>query len=207
MTDAFSYRVKFRDIRVKPPADETSRQRAARTRTCEHKGCDLAGDHPAPQPGGEGQFWFCQRHAAEYNRNYNFFDSMTEAEIAAFMDAARHGHKQTWRFGTGPMGAGKAANAHNPRFWRGRDLFEDGMAGRSAPQPAEARGRTRLQVRALGELDLAENATPAEIRQRYAEYIRRFHPDSNGGDRSSEHKLSRVLRAGRTLKQAGLMKD
>jgi curved DNA-binding protein CbpA len=41
---------------------------------------------------------------------------------------------------------------------------------------------------------------------RYAEYVRRFHPDSNKGDRSSEDKLQRVLRAGKLLKAAGLMK-
>ena len=63
-----------------------------------------------------------------------------------------------------------------------------------------------VQARALRELDLELNATPTEIRARYAEYVRRFHPDSNKGDRSSEHKLQRVLRAGKLLKAAGLMK-
>ena len=68
------------------------------------------------------------------------------------------------------------------------------------------RSRNSLQARALRELDLELNATPTEIRARYAEYVRRFHPDSNKGDRSSEHKLQRVLRAGKLLKAAGLMK-
>ena len=74
-----------------------------------------------------------------------------------------------------------------------------------APRQAK-RSRSILQVRALKELDLESDATPDQIRARYADYVRRFHPDSNQGDRSSEHKLARVLRAGRTLKAAGLMK-
>jgi hypothetical protein len=32
------------------------------------------------------------------------------------------------------------------------------------------------------------------------------HPDSNGGDRSAEHKLQRVVRAGKLLKASGLMR-
>ena len=76
----------------------------------------------------------------------------------------------------------------------------------NAEKGAQAR-RSALQVRALNELDLEADAKPAEIRARYAEYVRRFHPDSNKGDRSSEHKLQRVIRAGKLLKTGGLMKD
>ena len=79
----------------------------------------------------------------------------------------------------------------------------DDVAGAGASTNAH---RNSLQARALRELDLELDAKPGEIRLRYAEYVRRFHPDSNQGDRSSEHKLERVLRAGKLLKAAGLMK-
>lgn len=207
MADSYPYRVKFVDIRVKPPAKDKARRQAKTARTCEWDGCDMPGDHPAPKPGDKGRYWFCQEHAAHYNRNFNFFEGMTEAEIAAFNERARYGHKNTWKFGTGPVGGRKAANLHDRRYWRGADLFEDledrpAQPGSNGPQ----RGRTPLIVRALNELDLDSDAAPGEIRLRYSEYVRRFHPDSNGGDRSSEHKLARVLRAGKTLKAAGLMK-
>jgi hypothetical protein len=203
MDDAFPYRVKFRDIRVKPPADDVSREKATKTRVCEHKSCDLAGEYKAPKRNARGYHWFCQRHAGEYNRSFNFFDNLTEGEIKAFEEAARYGHKKTWKFGSGPTGGKKAAYMHDRRRWRGREIFEDGVS--SAPREMN-RGRTRLQVRALNELDLAADATPEQIRERYSDYVRRFHPDSNQGDRSSEHKLQRVLRAGKALKAAGLMK-
>lgn len=205
MDDAFPYRVKFRDIRVKPPADDVSRAKATKTRVCEHKSCDLAGEHKAPKRNARGHHWFCQRHAAEYNRSFNFFDNMTEGEMKAFEESARYGHKKTWAFGTGPMGGKKAAFMHDRRRWRGRDIFEDGATG-NAPRDSTARGRTRLEIRALNELDLEADAPPEKIRERYSDYVRRFHPDSNAGDRSSEQKLARVLRAGKALKAAGLMK-
>jgi len=167
MDDGFPYRVKFKDIRVKPPKRDTSRARAAKTRVCDHDSCDLAGEHPAPRENGRGQYWFCQHHAADYNRNFNFFDTMTEAELAAFEESARYGHKRTWQFGTGPMGGSRAAFAHDRRKWRGSDLFEDNATGPASEAPGP-RGRTRLQVRALRELDLTETATSEEIRARYA---------------------------------------
>jgi curved DNA-binding protein CbpA len=34
--------------------------------------------------------------------------------------------------------------------------------------------------------------------------LRRFHPDVNGGDRTAEDKLQRVIKAYKTLKAAGL---
>ena len=207
MSSAFSYRVKFRDIRIKPPAEEASRARAKTTGVCEHAGCDLAGEHPAPRNDGQvGKFWFCADHASEYNRNFDFFRGWSEADIEAFMVAAAYGHKRTWRFGQGPMGGTKAASTQDPRRWRGKDLFDFEGNAEAAAADASRRARSSLQVRALAELDLPDNATAADIRARYAEYVRRFHPDSNGGDRAMEHKLSRVIRAWKTLKAAGLTK-
>ena len=70
----------------------------------------------------------------------------------------------------------------DPRMWAGIH-GADAAAIKSAQKKS---GRTRLQVRALADLDLPETATALEIRERYSEYVKRFHPDVNGGDRSSE---------------------
>ncbi|KCZ88639.1 MAG: J domain-containing protein [Hyphomonas sp.] len=190
---------------MNPPPDEVSRARARKTRVCDHKGCDLEGSHPAPKRGGKGRHHFCAKHIAEYNRSFNFFEGMSQAEAAAFARAERFGHKRTWRFGTGPMAGKKSADQFDPRRWAGRRFFDmDDVA--EATGNATSGRRSSLQVRALRELDLEADASPNEIRVRYAEYVRRFHPDSNQGDRSSEDKLQRVLRAGKFLKAAGLMK-
>ncbi len=210
------YRVKFVDIRVNPPGGR--RKPGAFVRRCEHKGCDELGLCKAPKPfaariiqvpgqkaAEEDHHWFCQRHAAEYNERYDFFEGMTEAEITAFQASAGHGHKPTWRMGGGPIGAeGRAARMNNPRAWRGaKDWLYNGHAGKG--QAAEAtRGRTRLQTRALDEMGLPHNAESAQIRERYGVLIKQYHPDSNGGDRSMEHRLHVVIRAFKALKASGL---
>ena len=205
MDDGYKYRPRFTDIRVKPPADESSRAKAQETRTCEHPSCDLAGELPAPKQFGDGKHYFCKRHAAEYNKSFNFFDTMNEEQLKAFNENARYGFKQTWKFGAGPMGGDKSKKAHDPRTWKGSEFFESAAEAREARRAN--RSATGVAKRALEELDLDADAKAPEIRARYAEYVRRFHPDSNSGDRSSEEKLARVIRAGKTLKAAGLMKD
>lgn len=206
MKDDYDYRVKFTDIRVKKPSGGKGRSKEAETRICEQDGCDLPGEHPAPKRIGDGKHWFCKKHAAEYNRSFNFFDTMTEEQLKDFNENARYGFTPTWKMGAGPMGGSKASTSHDPRTWRGKEFFDQAAEAREA-RKTTGRKATGVAARALGELDLEPDAKPTEIRVRYAEYVRRFHPDSNGGDRSSEHKLARVIRAGKTLKAAGLMKD
>jgi curved DNA-binding protein CbpA len=62
----------------------------------------------------------------------------------------------------------------------------------------------KLERNALADLDLTDVADKTQIRVRYTELVKKCHPDSNGGDRSAEHKLQRVLKAWKTLKKAGL---
>jgi len=209
------YRVKFVDIRVNPPGGR--RKAGAFVQRCEHKGCDELGLCKAPKPfssrvvqvpgqkaAPEDHYWFCQRHAAEYNESFDFFEGMTEDEITAFQASAGHGHKPTWRFGGGPVGAeGRAARMNNPRGWKGaKDWLYNGHTGKG--EAAVARGRTRLQIRALDEMGLPHSAEPAQVRERYGALVKQYHPDSNGGDRSMEHRLHVVIRAFKALKASGL---
>jgi curved DNA-binding protein CbpA len=53
-------------------------------------------------------------------------------------------------------------------------------------------------------MQLSEDATGEAIRTRYAELVKRWHPDSNGGDRSAEAQLQRVIKSYQLLKAAGL---
>jgi hypothetical protein len=212
------YRVKFVDIRVNPPGGRRRRGDAS-ARRCEHKGCDDIGVCKAPKPfaartihvpgqrvtESDDSHWFCQRHAAEYNQSYDFFEGMTEAEITDFQASAGFGHKPTWRFGGGPVGGMKSGATFNPKNWRGaRDWLYNGHGGGDATKEGRMRDRTRLQIRALDELNLPHNAGATAIRERYGVLVKQFHPDSNGGDRSMEYRLAIVIRAFKALKASGL---
>ena len=57
---------------------------AQAVRTCDRHGCEAAGDRPAPKaPNRPERWYFCERHAAEYNAGWNYFEGLTAEEAAA----------------------------------------------------------------------------------------------------------------------------
>jgi hypothetical protein len=57
-------------------------------RRCDRAGCDQPGTCPAPKaPNRPERWWFCEAHAAEYNRQWDYFAALSAAEAAA--EAAR----------------------------------------------------------------------------------------------------------------------
>jgi DnaJ-domain-containing protein 1 len=213
MSTAFQYRPRFVDIRVRPPrpeADEAAAEVGLKPgeRPCDHPGCRLAGVARAPKSRDmlDEHYWFCQAHAAEYNRSWNFFAGMSDEQIRARQeDELTSGGRPTWQFKAG-RGSREAAAAASRGFFR--DAF--GLFGRDRP-PTEAEKAAydkrlgRLERNALADLDLDATADAATIRRRYTELLKRCHPDANGGDRSTEHKLQRVIKAFRTLRKAKMV--
>lgn len=204
MAGAFQYRPKFVDIRVKKPVAEPLRGKGERA--CDHGGCERVGEHRAPKARDRANefWWFCREHAGEYNRRWNYFDGMSEDEFVNFQRAEETGHRPVWNF---KPGRGERVSAN--RFWRAAapgDSFgifrsKDDQVTRPAPR---VRQLSRLQVLALEALNLDETADAHAIRARYAEQVKRWHPDSNGGDRSAETMLQKAVHAYQTLKKAGL---
>ena len=49
---------------------------------CDHPGCTKAGTCRAPKTRDLREYWwFCREHAAEYNKNWNFYAGMSPEEI------------------------------------------------------------------------------------------------------------------------------
>jgi hypothetical protein len=57
-------------------------------------------------------------------------------------------------------------------------------------------------AQALGVLGLGDAARADDVRRAYKRLVRRYHPDSNGGDRAGEGKLQAVVNAYTHLKSA-----
>jgi len=214
MTTAFQYRPRFVDIRVRPPkpdpaatADEGP-QLAPGERLCDHQGCRLPGTARAPKSRDmlNEHYWFCQAHAAEYNRTWNFFAGMTDEQIRERQtDESFTGGRPTWTFQAGRGSREAAAQASKGFFRDAFGLFGRGQAQAAADKAAFDRQLGRLERNALADLDLDATADGPLIRRRYTELLKRCHPDANGGDRSAEHKLQRVIKAFRTLQKAKLV--
>lgn len=217
MANAFQYRPRFVDIRVRPPKPGEAEAEAdvhalkPGERRCEHSDCISVATARAPKARDlPGQFYhFCQPHAAEYNKAWNFFAGMTDDAITRAQAERFTGERPTWSFKASNRSREAAAQAKGPMGWNDPfSLFGFGRADRSGVDAPEARADGRqlgkLERGALADLDLPDTADRAAIRHRYTELVKKCHPDSNGGDRSAEHKLQRVLKAWKTLKKMGL---
>lgn len=217
MSGAFQYKPKFVDIRVRPPkrgaaADDGPAdvyELKPGERRCEAPDCLRPATCRAPKsrdlPGDT--YGFCQPHAAEYNRSWNYFAGMSEEEAQARRDASATGDRPTWSFKA--SNASREAAAFAARMGKtAADPFGMFAAAKKRAQSdaaAAARRLGKLERRALAEMDLDETADGKAIRARYIDLVKRFHPDSNAGDRTMEQKLQRVLRAYNTLKAAKLI--
>lgn len=211
MSETFAYRPKFVDIRVKKPAEGEAVKAAPKDkdRPCDHIGCAKPGAHRAPKSRERvNEYWhFCMEHVTEYNRRWNYFAGMTDAELAAYQAREEVGHRPTW---TVRSGKGDRLSAAARGFQAGKradpfGMFHSSGPDAATPAPKVNRRLTRLQTLALEALSLDENADAPQIRARYAEQVKRWHPDSNGGDRGAEVHLQRVVQAYQTLKAGGLV--
>ncbi|MXO64199.1 DnaJ domain-containing protein [Altererythrobacter endophyticus] len=176
-------------------------------RSCERPGCTQAGEFRAPSdrgPGfdGPGEWrWFCLEHVREFNAGYDWFEGMSADEI---LDA--QSPISGWRTynrvyqGTGP---------DMPR-WQDYDDPLDAINGRmrdikrrAAGAQAEYNRFTPHEREALTVMGLSASSDRQQLRRRYSELVRRYHPDRNGGDRSHENRLQRVVEAYQLLRRAG----
>lgn len=212
MDDDSDYKPKFRDMRIRPPKpgekeaeNDVHALKPGEVR-CEWPGCAKAATARAPKSRDmPGEYYrFCTPHAAEYNKRWDFFSGMSEGEAARRVNDERMtGGRPTWAFRASNQSreasAKLAGKYHDPMGIFGADA--GGVPG------AKSAGRTlgKIETRALADMDLEASATRDEIRAKYTELLKRLHPDSNGGDRSMEDKLQRVIRAYKALKAAKLV--
>jgi hypothetical protein len=192
-------------------AREAEAEARPEERVCDHPGCRNRGEFRAPMGRGrEGQFHlFCLEHVRAYNATYNYFAGMTDDAVAAYQKDASIGHRPTWKLG---------ANAKNPRAAErgarrkpraaGEEIETEDFFGlfgaRQQHKPRDEEVRlTEPTRKALDALNLEPAATQAQIKTRYKELVKRFHPDANGGDRSREDRLTEIVNAYNHLKRAG----
>ena len=171
---------------------------------CSHPGCAApgefrapAGDGRRPDFDGPGDWcWLCLDHVRDFNLSYNYFSGMSTEEIEAAQTPYGGWERQTRAFSANGSPPPKWADFHDP-------LDAIGARFRRAPDRAAAggeralSGQDRKNLRIMG---LGTDADRRRLRQRYAELLRRYHPDHNGGNRGHEKALQAVIQAYTQLK-------
>ena len=175
---------------------------------CAVFGCGEAGEFRAPVTYGDfdgpGTWrYLCLDHVRAHNARYNYFNGMSPDEIEAAQSPIAGWERQTRAFAH--------AGGDPPPSWHDFADPLDAIAGRFRRGRSDERGGydsgrsdrfTSGERKALGVLGLTDDTDRTSLRKRYAELVRRYHPDRNGGDRSHERALGATIEAYQRLKGA-----
>ena len=151
---------------------------AARVRLCDREGCNAAGDRPAPKaPNSPERWYFCQAHAAEYNKGWDYFAGL-DAEAAAAREADEAQGASAFR-----------KSAH--WSWGG---------------PGDG-SRTRDEMRALDALELDSDVQFEAVKAAYRRLAKENHPDLRPGDAEAAKRFHQVKAAYDVLRRAEERKE
>lgn len=198
----------FDMIRIKRPSKTKGASEQKSLPACQWKGCDKPGRHKAPKGRGhDGEFFvFCQVHARHYNASYNYFDGMSDDDVAEFQRSAAYGHRPTWKLGENASGTKTRKESEGEPDQGASAEFHAWRARQATAEKRKPRRRLKpMEKKSLIALELKESATKEDIKSQYKALVKRHHPDANGGDRGSEDKLREIIQAYNYLKQVGLV--
>lgn len=170
---------------------------------CAHAGCQAPGEFRAPHGrtasfDGPGDWqWLCLDHVRAFNSGYNYFSGMSPEEISDAQNPYGGWDRETRAFAS--------AGGDRPPRWSDFTDPLDAIGARyrraAADDPRrDGRELSQADRRSLKLLGLGVDADRRALRQRYADLLRRYHPDHNGGDRSHEKALQAVIEAYTQLK-------
>jgi len=146
---------------------------AAKVRLCDRHGCDRPGDCPAPKsPNSRERWYFCEEHAGEYNRNWDYFQGLS-AEEAAEREAGERrdasGYSDAKYYAWGGPGDGS---------------------------------RSRDEMRALAVLELESDADFEEVKAAWRRLAKANHPDTRPNDADAAERFRAVQAAWDVLRNA-----
>ncbi len=155
---------------------------------CAWPGCDAPGNFRAPRSRQNlhDYQWLCEGHIREFNKNWNYFEGMSQEEIYAFQKEATLGHRPTWR---GDRLGADAQHKLEEAFVR---MFSDGQA---RDHVASAKPISAKSKDALAMLDLAHPSDKPAIKAQYRELVKKYHPDVNTGNQRAEDTFKRITAA------------
>lgn len=192
---------------VKPDFTPTNRKVAIR-KNCEITGCPHLGEYKAPKSRYElrDYYWFCLDHVREYNANWDFFKGMNRAEIEHHMYKNAVWDRPTWKSTMAGLSPDdKLRQKIYSHFSTSEGVFGDfAMGGEQEENVNEAHidigSIPHPTVEALSVLDLAPPIQWEEVRTRYKKLAKKYHPDTNKGDKKAEEQFKKISMAYNILK-------
>ena len=162
---------------------------------CEWSNCKETGKFKAPaeRDNIKNFKWLCELHIKEFNKNWNYFDGMSQNEIENFLKSDLTWHRPTQKFGSNDNFFNILwNNALSDKF----KIFkkENNIHANSNKKLCE---KDKDAFRIMG---LEFSADWTTIQKKFKSLVKKFHPDKHSGDKQYEDKLKKITLAYSHLK-------
>ena len=162
---------------------------------CEWKNCKENGKFKAPleKDNSKNYKWLCERHIKLFNKNWNYFEGMSQQEIENFVKSDLTWHRPTQKFGSSDNFFNILwNNALSDKF----NLFkEEKIFNNLKDRKLSEKDKDAFKI-----MELKFNADWSSIQKKFKTLVKKFHPDRNSGNKQFEDKLKKVTLAYSHLK-------
>ena len=161
---------------------------------CEWQNCKEVGKFKAPseKDNSKNFKWLCENHIKEFNKNWNYFEGMSQNEIERFLKSDLTWHRPTQKFGSSDNFFNILwNNALNDKF----KIFEE--KGHFDRQNVKLCEKDKDAFRIM---DLEFTADWKIVQKKFKALVKKFHPDKHSGNKKYEDKLKKITLAYSHLK-------
>jgi|TARA_B110000116_G_C16564113_1_gene458854 hypothetical protein len=162
---------------------------------CEWQNCKESGEFKAPieKDNSKNYQWLCEEHIKLFNKNWNYFEGMSQNEFENFLKSDVTWHRPTQKFGASDNFFSILwNNALSDKF----NIFK------------EKKNLNNLNNKILSEKDkdafrimeLEFDTDWSNIQKKFKTLVKKFHPDKNLGNKKYEDKLKKITMAYSHLK-------
>ena len=162
---------------------------------CEWESCKELGEFKAPTEKDNSKKYrlLCSEHIKLFNKNWNYFEGMSQNQIENFLKSDLTWHRPTQKFGS-------ADNFFNI-LWN--NALSDEFNFFNQEKNTFNTKNMRLNERdkdAFKIMGLELNADWPIIQKKFKTLVKKFHPDKNSGNKQFEDKLKKITLAYSHLK-------
>jgi len=168
---------------------------------CEWRKCKEIGKFKAPvEKDNSKKFkWLCAEHIKMFNKNWNYFDGMSQYEIENFLKSDLTWHRPTQRFGSSDNFFNILwNNALSDKF----KIFNEKEILNKVKKKLDEKDKDAFII-----LGLEFNSDWKTIKKKFKTLVKKFHPDIHSGNKKYEDKLKKITLAYSHLKMIMITKS
>ena len=162
---------------------------------CEWENCSQNGKFKAPleKDNSKNYKWLCKEHIKLFNKNWNYFEGMSQDEIENFLKSDLTWNRPTQKFASSDNFFNILwNNALSDKF----NFFkQEKMTNGFTVRKLSEKDKDAFRI-----MELELNADWSIIQKKFKTLVKKFHPDRNAGNKRFEDKLKKITLAYSHLK-------